>query len=242
MTAPLETSFSLETLMREAWEAFRGSIRTCFPAKVESYDPGTQEADVKPLLKDVIRDPDGNVDVKALAVIPAVRVLHPRGGGYFASFPLAKGDFVLVVCCQANLNRWMEQKGADVDPGDLRRHTLDGAVALPCNMVPDGQELEEADADTLVVGKDKGLQMRITDSLIEMGAKGSGSLDFVALAQKVDQAFSTLQSDLNTIKAVFSAWTPVAQDGGAALKAAAATWAGNTISLSSTAASKLKGE
>jgi len=40
---------------------------------------------------------------------------------------------------------------------------------------------------------------------------------------------NTLENDLNTIKAVFSAWTPVPNDGGAALKGAASTWAGQTL-------------
>jgi len=46
-----------------------------------------------------------------------------------------------------------------------------------------------------------------------------------ALVDKIN----ALEDDLNKLKKVFQAWTPVAQDGGAALKAASATWAGTTI-------------
>jgi len=41
---------------------------------------------------------------------------------------------------------------------------------------------------------------------------------------------NTIESDLNDIKQVFSTWTPVSQDGGAALKTAAASWASSVIS------------
>ncbi|MFN8238640.1 MAG: hypothetical protein U0T77_10770 [Chitinophagales bacterium] len=42
-----------------------------------------------------------------------------------------------------------------------------------------------------------------------------------------------IQQDLNALKTVFSsAWAVVPSDGGAALKAAAATWAGQTLELS----------
>jgi hypothetical protein len=35
---------------------------------------------------------------------------------------------------------------------------------------------------------------------------------------------NTIENDINTLKTVFSSWVPVASDGGAALKLAAATW------------------
>lgn len=40
---------------------------------------------------------------------------------------------------------------------------------------------------------------------------------------------NVLESDLNTLKQAFTAWVVVANDGGAALKAASAAWAGQTI-------------
>jgi len=35
---------------------------------------------------------------------------------------------------------------------------------------------------------------------------------------------NTIENDINTLKTIFSSWTPVPSDGGAALKLAAATW------------------
>lgn len=57
------------------------------------------------------------------------------------------------------------------------------------------------------------------------GDTHNGLVKVAELVQKLN----ALENDLNTIKGVFSGWTPVAQDGGAALKAASAAWAGQTL-------------
>jgi hypothetical protein len=46
---------------------------------------------------------------------------------------------------------------------------------------------------------------------------------------KLTQQLNTLEKDLNSLKTAFSSWVTVPQDGGAALKAATATWAGQTL-------------
>lgn len=52
----------------------------------------------------------------------------------------------------------------------------------------------------------------------------------VPITSSVVTKLNNLEEDLNKIKMVFSTiWTPVSNDGGAALKAAAATWAGQTL-------------
>lgn len=43
------------------------------------------------------------------------------------------------------------------------------------------------------------------------------------------QKLNAIEQDLNAIKTVFTGWTPIPNDGGAALKAAASSWAGSSI-------------
>lgn len=62
----------------------------------------------------------------------------------------------------------------------------------------------------------------------------------MVIAQSAAEKLNALENDLNAIKAVFSGWTPVPQDGGAALKAAAAAWAGQQ--LATTVAADLEDE
>lgn len=56
-----------------------------------------------------------------------------------------------------------------------------------------------------------------------------GNNDGMVKVMELTQKLNVLEQDLNTLKDVFSGWTAVSQDGGAALKTAAATWAGQSI-------------
>jgi hypothetical protein len=73
-----------------------------------------------------------------------------------------------------------------------------------------------------------GSQVIIQDGLIQFNDGSYGGL--IQIAQLVAK-INTLEKDLNTLKTAFSTWTPVPDDGGAALKAAAATWSGDEITL-----------
>ena len=60
------------------------------------------------------------------------------------------------------------------------------------------------------------------------GGKNGGLIDIVDMVT----AFNNLQNDVNNLKDAFNAWTPVPNDGGAALKTASATWAGKQLEVS----------
>lgn len=64
-----------------------------------------------------------------------------------------------------------------------------------------------------------------TDKIEIMGnAKGG-----LAIVGSLTQQYNKIEQDLNLLKQVLTTWVPVAQDGGAALKAASATWAGSLL-------------
>lgn len=58
-----------------------------------------------------------------------------------------------------------------------------------------------------------------------------GQLGGMVKVMDLTTKLNNLEKDLNLIKQVFIAWSPVTGDGGAALKAAAATWAAQQLSL-----------
>lgn len=57
-----------------------------------------------------------------------------------------------------------------------------------------------------------------------------GNEGFVKVKETVAR-LNAIESDLNTLKSVFQSWITVPEDGGAALKAAAATWFGQQLAL-----------
>jgi len=74
-------------------------------------------------------------------------------------------------------------------------------------------------------------------NLIEFnGGELGGMVKLLSMVSRMN----ILENDLNTIKTAFNSWVPVAQDGGAALKAASSSWA--TSSLQNTSRSDIENE
>lgn len=78
------------------------------------------------------------------------------------------------------------------------------------------------DLDHLVV-----LSMDRAEEVIING----GSLGGIVKVKELTNKLNTLEREINDIKQVLSSWTPVPNDGGASLKAAAASWAGKPLTL-----------
>lgn len=63
------------------------------------------------------------------------------------------------------------------------------------------------------------------DGTVEIRGSGDNMVRFSKLKESVDE----LKNDLTTLKSAFTGWVPVANDGGAALKTATATWHGTAL-------------
>jgi len=117
-------------LIRDAMSARLADVNVATVGKVQAYDPLTQTASVVPVVKRPIEDSEGEFDHEAICILPNMPVLFPGGGGFFFHFPIEPGDFVLLVFCHDAIGTWRET-GEVSEPGDLRRHSLANAVAIP---------------------------------------------------------------------------------------------------------------
>lgn len=72
------------------------------------------------------------------------------------------------------------------------------------------------------------LQVDHIETIVINGGKLGGLINIEQLTEKLN----TIEDDINSLKNVMSTWTPVAQDGGAALKTSVSTWAGQTLTKS----------
>lgn len=176
--------------------AMSGAVDGLFvalPGKVESYDSVMQKANVKPLLQRRVFARDGSEGVESLPVIPDVPIAFPRGGGFFLSFPLQKGDLVLLVCCDRSIDSFVYSTGqVDVDPVDVRSHDLSDAVAIPC-FYPFTRPIKCDVTQGAVFGSETGAQVRAKDAAIEITSNGlpTSTGGFVALANLLITAFNS---------------------------------------------------
>ncbi len=221
---------TLAEIFRLAIQSSLLDVWTALPCRIESYDPVANSVEVLPMVRRAITDSHGNTQHEDLPVLPNVPVLFPRSSAFSATWPLAKGDFVLVIFCAAAVGNWRET-GDISDPGDLRRHDLSFGFAIPG-----------------IAPKDGSIPTNPLAAVFEVNAPathltvGAGASDFVALAGLV----RTLVGDL--ADAILNA-TTASNDGGAALQTSAKitligkAWpAGTFPPVGATAATKLKSE
>jgi hypothetical protein len=101
------------------------------PGRVESYSSSSERASVKPLIGHSFIDESGEYAVDELPVITDVLVVFFGAGLGRIVVPVAKGDLVLLIMAESSIDKWKPTGGAVKDPGDLRRHSLSDAIAIP---------------------------------------------------------------------------------------------------------------
>lgn len=212
-----DSPHSLAEVLRRALDSRLLDVHVSLPGRVVSYDAAKQTATVRPMIPRVLRDAAGERVVEDLPLISNVPICFPRGGGFFCSFPLSAGDSVMLVFAERSLDRW-RSTGESVDPADTRTHSLAGAWAYPGGF-PAGDEIDDADASTMVLGKDGGPQVVVDGSHVHVG--GDTSSQYVALANLVS-------AQLEALKTAISGAAVLGGDGGATFKAnllaALASW------------------
>jgi hypothetical protein len=86
-----------------------------------------------------------------------------------------------------------------------------------------------ADSNVIVIGSNNVTpfiaQFSEVDSIEWLGGENDG----VPLVNPLLEKLNNLENDINTLKSAFSSWLVVPSDGGAALKAISATWAGQQL-------------
>lgn len=192
-------------------DAIRSAIDTTLsrtyvsrPARVDAYDATKQTVDVTPALKEVIEDDDGT-RVVDLPVIAGVPVLTHGGGGFFTSYPIAAGDFVMLLFSDRSIDRWWSAGGV-VDPIDLRRHEIADAVAIT-GLRPEPSVLTEAGAAKMIAGHEGGMQMSIDNAGAMVLAAVGAAVQAIALADAVKAELDLVKADFDSLKTAINAHT-----------------------------------
>lgn len=153
--------------------------------------------------------------------------------------PLNEGAPLLGVNLQANQNSTyglvaFPRVGSYVVVGFVAEGSA-GVVLLTDDI--ESLQLIISDSTTQININENGIQLQVGDSITaDISADNitlnGGSLGGLINIEDITTKLNNIENDLNTIKTAFNSWTPVSQDGGAALKASAAAWAASSLTLS----------
>lgn len=97
-------------------------------------------------------------------------------------------------------------------------------------------EVVISESTARIEADEEGVHVRMgDDTSAELTGEGvilnGGSFGGMVKAEQLTQRINAIEKDINTLKNVFSAWVTTPNDGGAALKLAASTWAGSPLTL-----------
>lgn len=73
------------------------------------------------------------------------------------------------------------------------------------------------------------MTVKFEGEVVINGGENEGLVKVVELAEKLN----AIENDINNLKSIFSSWVPVVYDGGASLKAAAASWVAQSLQTTS---------
>tara|TARA_R110000823_G_scaffold261418_10_gene382198 strand:- start:4956 stop:5714 length:759 start_codon:yes stop_codon:yes gene_type:complete len=112
----------------------RSMLNVSIPAVIETYNPSTQKCVCTPLVnhnRTALAEVGNGTSVPYPTIVD-VPVIFPASNLSCITFPLNKGDTVLLVFSQRSLDNWLSTTEAtQINPQDTRRHDLSDAVAIP---------------------------------------------------------------------------------------------------------------
>ncbi len=151
------------------------NVHTCIPATIVDYDFSVQKASVLPSVKITLSDGT----VLSQPIISNVPVIFPRSKNASLTFPLEKGDGVLLVFSERCLDNWLASNTDEVEEIINRRFDLTDAIAIVGLSSIVTQSLGTKDDLVLVyknssvkILKDGGINLNNSNCQINLSADG----------------------------------------------------------------------
>jgi hypothetical protein len=125
-----ERFYDPDELLETIKDAARSQIRSSIPVSlVEDSDDG-HTVKLQPLIKAIIRTPDGSTKAVQLPVLPDIPIHHTGGGGVTMTHAHKKGDEGWIVVSDYSIDAWHQRGGVQAPP-DVLSHALSDAVYIP---------------------------------------------------------------------------------------------------------------
>lgn len=119
---------SLQETLNSAIEHHLENSHFCIPGVVVAADLENQQVSVQPSLNLKMFDGSGSIERPPITNIPLVFPVSKTAG---FTFPVEKGDTVLLVFSERGLDSWKEGNGYPVTPTDFRMLDYKDAIAIP---------------------------------------------------------------------------------------------------------------
>lgn len=184
-------------LLLEVIKSYMVDVHVALPARVDSYDAATQTVKVTPCVRRARLSDTRSIEKEAIPQIENVPVAWPRGGGFFATMPLKKGDFVSLIFNEASPAVFRTTGEVPSNPGEIKRHGLGDPVAVPGGAFPNSQPIADARDDAAVLGglDEDDAQVAITDSgEIHLGKQ---AVEKVGRADRIESYLADIRSEFN---------------------------------------------
>jgi hypothetical protein len=159
---------SLTEVLSAALDTRMLDVHTAIVGRVEQVNLTTRRVDVRPAMQRVLQGPDGELSTELLPVLPQVPLGALRAGSARIEVPVQVGHWVVVLFFEDNVGKWLAQGGVGVSPGDVERHGMTGAVAVPI-LYPDTERPSEPlSATDIVLAIDGGPALRVTPTTVNV--------------------------------------------------------------------------
>lgn len=155
-------------------------IHTAMPGIVVAYDPSTNKATIQPALnKNYTSGP------KVMPILENVPIMFAGGSAFNVTFPVKKGDYVLLIFMERSIDLW-KSVGGQVTPNDSRMFHLSDAIAIP-GLQPFTGNFSSNNGSDLVISyggseiriKENGDILIKTSSKVSIGGGGTEVLDVI---------------------------------------------------------------
>lgn len=185
----------IESSIESFITADRVGLNTAIPASIESYDEATRTARVKIHYSDHFASEGTEANREDWPPIPDCPVLFPRGGGFVFTWPLKKGDPVLVVFSQRSLQEWSASDGkTDIGSFLISTHNPGDAIVISGLSPSKNKDGEDTEIKITTDG-----ELQVKSSKVRLGTLDAAKA--LALAEKVDAAIQNAEAKINAIVA-----------------------------------------
>lgn len=149
-----ETS-TLAEVIENTILSFMEGMHTCMPGRIESYDFKASKASVKPLLQRSYID-GTTLDIPILRDVP---VIFPRTQSAGITFPVNRGDRVLIMFAERSLNIW-KGSGENAVPTDNRKFDISDAICIPGLYSLNTRNIAKNNTDTVIHNDDQTITIK----------------------------------------------------------------------------------